>query len=429
MKGIVLGGGLSGLGAALELSKHTDDITLIEREPNLMGVLSSFEVEGWWIPKFYHHLSDKITRDFFKEAGLYDQVVETPVKFSFFLERYNRFYELSKIKLLFFKPFTLYDKFKFGLMGINLLLRNQSIKKLDKVSAEEWLNKSVSKNVSRFFGNLIEKHKFPIPFSQVSAAWLYDRFKLEIGRQDTLGYPKGKRGWEMISDYAQKNIKGKILTSTSAEKIVIENGIVTKVILPNETIELTKDDLVVCGLPPYVMTKISEGLPEDLEKKLNSIDYAANICLVIGTDENLTDYYWVNTIGEYPFGTIIAQNPLYGEGEFPWKVYYVSTYCSKDDPQMKMSDEELFKYYMGYMEKIFNKKIETKWYKVNKTPVGGAIEKMGLLDNIPTNDEIVNLKFAGQYMTYPKERSTGETIMSGRSAVRKFVESRKPIET
>lgn len=429
MKGIIIGGGLSGIGAALELSKYTDDITLIEREPNLMGVLSSFEVDGYWIPKFYHHLSDKITRDFFKEADIYDKVAENAVKFSFYIEEFKKFYELSKLKLLFFKPFTLYDKIRFGFLGINLLLRNQDIKVLDKISAEEWLIKNVSHNVARFFGELIEKHKFPIPFSQVSAAWLYDRFKLEIGRQDALGYPKGKRGWEIISDYAQKNIKGEILTNTPVEKIVIEDGKVTKIVLPNETIGVTKDDLVVCGLPPYVITRVTTGLQKELENKLNSIEYAANICVVIGIDEELTDYYWVNTIGEFPFGTIIDQNNLYGEGEFPWRVYYISTYCSKDDPILKLTDEELFKYYMNHFEKIFNKKIEVLWYKVNKTLFGGAIEKTGLLNLIPTNDELHNLKFAGQYITYPKERSTGETVMSGRKAVMDFFKKQESGET
>ena len=423
MRGFIIGGGLSGIGAALELSKYTDDITLIEREPNLMGVLSSFEVEGYWIPKFYHHLSDKITRDFFKEAGIYDQVEENAVKFAFYIETFKKFYELSKTKLLFFKPFTLFDKIRFGILGLDLLFRNQNIKTLDKISAEEWLRKNVSFNVARFFGELIEKHKFPIKFSQVSAAWLYDRFKLEIGRQDTLGYPKGRRGWEVIGDYAQKNIKGTILTNTQVEKIVVEDRNATKIILPNETIELTKDDLVVCGLPPHVVTKVTTGLPKELENKLNSIEYAANICVVIGTNEKLTDYYWVNTIGEFPFGTLIDQNNLYGDGDFPWRVYYISRYCSEDDPVLKLSDEELFKYYMSHLERIFNKKVEVLWYKINKTLFGGAIEKIGLLDLIPTNDEIHNLKFAGQYITYPKERSTGETVMSGRKAVMNFFEN------
>lgn len=424
MRGFVIGGGLSGIGAALEMSKHTDDITLIEREPNLMGVLSSFEVDGYWIPKFYHHLSDGITREFFKEAGLYDQVVETPVRFSFYIEEYKKFCELSKTKLLFFKPFTMYDKIKFGLLGLDLILRNRDIKTLDKISAEKWLTENVSSNVSKFFGNLIEKHKFPIPFSEVSAAWLYDRFKLEVGRFNTLGYPRGKRGWEIISDYAQKNIKGTIMTGTSVKKIVVEDGVAKKIVLPNETIELQKDDLVVCGLPSYIVPKIVEGLPTQLANNLSSIDYAANICVVIGVEERLTDYYWVNAIGDFPFGTIIDQNNLYGDGEFPWRVYYISTYCSKDDPILKLSDEEIFKNYMNYFEKIFQKKIKVLWYRVNKTPVGGAIEKMGLFDLIPTNDELHNLKFAGQYTTYPKERSTGETVMSGRKAVMKFFEKK-----
>jgi protoporphyrinogen oxidase len=418
MKGIIVGGGLSGLGAYLEMENKFDNITLIEKENDLMGVLSSFEIDGYKIPKFYHHLSDDMTFNFFKESGLGNRIAEKKVRFGFFIEKYNKFSDLSKLKLLFFKPFTLHDKIKFGTMGLKLIFTSDDIRRLDKISAEEWMNKNVTPHAARFFGDLIEGHKFPIPFSQVSAAWLYERFKLEIGRFKALGYPKGREGWDAIADYATKKVKGDIRIGTTIKKIVVENGYATRVVTDSDEIEINKSDLVVCSLPSTIIPKIVQGVPEDINKKFESIEYAANISLVIGIEEKLTDFYWINTIGNYPFGTIIDQNNLYGE--FPWRVFYISTYCNKDDPQLKMSEEELFNYYMKYFERIFkNKKI--LWHRVFRTLYGGAIEKVGLFDMMPTNEEFKNLKFAGQYTTYPYERSTGRTVMSGRDAVRKFL--------
>ncbi|TAL48119.1 hypothetical protein EPN87_01255 [archaeon] len=421
MKGIVIGGGLSGLGACIEMENKVDEITLVEKENHLMGVASSFNVEGYNIPQYYHHVSDQNTIDFFKQANLYDKIVEKRVKAGFYIEGDEKFSQLNKSKLLFFKPFTLHDKIKFGLMGLKLMFSTSDIRKLDKISAEEWLSKNATPHVARFFGGLLENHKFPIPFSEMSAAWLYERFKIEMGKSSILGYPKGREGWEIISDYASKKLKGNIVTNTSVDKIIMDGGYVNKIFTGNNEINVSKDDLVVCCLPATMVPGIVEGMPTDIGNKFSSIDYATNVSVVIGIEDNLSDLYWINTIGKYPFGTIIDQNNLYGE--FPWRVFYISNYYDKNDPFLKMSDDEIFSYYMRYFEQIFKKKVKVLWHKVNRTPYGGAIEKVGLFDAIPTNKEFSNIKFAGQYMTYPYERSTGRTVVSGQDAVKSFFET------
>ena len=54
MKVCIIGGGLTGLTAALVLGRD-HDVSLLEKEQDLGGCLSSYRVGGYWIERFYHH--------------------------------------------------------------------------------------------------------------------------------------------------------------------------------------------------------------------------------------------------------------------------------------------------------------------------------------------------------------------------------------
>jgi len=73
MKIVVIGGGLSGLGASYRLSQKGYNVTVLEKEDHVGGLASSYLIDGYYIPKTYHHImvGDVTTLSLIKELKLY----------------------------------------------------------------------------------------------------------------------------------------------------------------------------------------------------------------------------------------------------------------------------------------------------------------------------------------------------------------------
>jgi protoporphyrinogen oxidase len=75
MKIGVIGGGLTGLVAANRLVKE-HEIHIFEKMPYLGGCLSSYNVNDYWIERYYHHFFSGDTSLFalIAEMGLSDKI-------------------------------------------------------------------------------------------------------------------------------------------------------------------------------------------------------------------------------------------------------------------------------------------------------------------------------------------------------------------
>ena len=75
MRVCILGGGVCGLVAALHLSKSSE-VTILERERESGGCLSSYRLDGSWVERFYHHCfaGDSRLLSLLDEVGLSDRL-------------------------------------------------------------------------------------------------------------------------------------------------------------------------------------------------------------------------------------------------------------------------------------------------------------------------------------------------------------------
>src|SRR5512138_1541832 len=71
----IIGGGLTGLAAAHALAGE-HEIQLYEKQPRLGGCLSSYDVNGYSIERYYHHCFSGDTRLFalLRDLGLFDRL-------------------------------------------------------------------------------------------------------------------------------------------------------------------------------------------------------------------------------------------------------------------------------------------------------------------------------------------------------------------
>ena len=92
---VVLGGGMSGIGAAYALAANGWRVTLIEAQPLLGGLAGSFEKDGRSFPLGYHHIlhRDRTLQFFLELVGALEFVRWRRIRMLFRLGSRN--YDLS----------------------------------------------------------------------------------------------------------------------------------------------------------------------------------------------------------------------------------------------------------------------------------------------------------------------------------------------
>ena len=98
---VILGGGLTGLAAAEKLGEKYD-VTILEKQDYLGGLAASFEHNGKWIPKHYHHIFDHdyITHSYLKRYGLFKDMTWKKIKMAICVNR--KIHNFIRIDVLFF---------------------------------------------------------------------------------------------------------------------------------------------------------------------------------------------------------------------------------------------------------------------------------------------------------------------------------------
>ena len=178
---VILGGGLAGLSCGYELAKRGHSITILEREPHVGGMASSFIEDGdeYWTHDFgphRFHSSDENLIEHVKEI-LGDNVVWADRLSRIVL--FNKFfdYPLNAKNALTNMPFHLTVRAFLDYFWVRTQDR-LGLKKFDDKSFETWVTRRFGKTLYRiFFGQYTEK-AWGMPPSQISADWASQRITL-----------------------------------------------------------------------------------------------------------------------------------------------------------------------------------------------------------------------------------------------------------
>jgi protoporphyrinogen oxidase len=89
LKVLIIGGGLSGLGAGYKLSQEGFKVTVLERRNTVGGMASSYRIENCYIPKTYHHImsDDRTTIDLIKELNIQDSLYWRRLRTAFLYDK------------------------------------------------------------------------------------------------------------------------------------------------------------------------------------------------------------------------------------------------------------------------------------------------------------------------------------------------------
>lgn len=323
----IVGGGLGGLTVGYRLAKNGYEVNIFEKEKDLGGLVASFQIEGHWLEKSYHHIfkTDRAIIGLIRELGLENKLEWQESKVGIYYNQ--RLYPFTTpMDLIRFEPLPIIDRIRMGLVGL-LLQKDGRWQKYIEQTAEEWMKKYGGERGYKVVWEPLLKGKFHDWHDKVSMAWLWARIHTRGNSKDKdgkerLGYLRGGFG-QMVKKLAEEITKagGKIDTGEKVEEKELTNRYGT-----------------------VISTRPGKG-----------IDYLGAITMVFCSRQKLSNYYWhnINELGA-PFLALIEHTNFVDKKDYGGKeIYYLGTYAPHNHKYFKMTDDEIEKEWFGYLKTMF----------------------------------------------------------------------------
>ncbi|MFZ5353370.1 MAG: NAD(P)/FAD-dependent oxidoreductase [Bacillota bacterium] len=432
MKVAVIGAGITGLAAALELCKNGVEVELLEAGDSAGGIAGTVYINGTPIEKYYHHFfkSDIYIAELIKELKLTDKVRWLPSSMGFFVD--NALYRFgTPVSLIGFKPLSFLDKLRFGI-GVLKIMGIKDWTELEKVSAHDWLSQSVGARVYEKVWKPLLTSKFGHRFKEVSMAWFWGKIKLrgsskENGRE-VLGYIDGSM--KELLDAVEKELidrRARLRLNCRVSKIEkSDSGYLLKTAWGDFTY-----DKVICTAPLPIFLDIAKTvLPGEYIEEKSSIEYTSVACTVLILNRSFSEYYWMNIGDEsIPFGGLIEHtNLLDKEGYGDKQLLYISNYLFSDSKYYSMDDKQLVKEYIPHLKRI-NPEFDESWIEDSITfrdlyaqPVI-PLDYSALKPAYKTPAE--GLYTASMCSIYPEDRGVNYAVREGINVAKKLLENKE----
>lgn len=392
----IIGGGITGLVAANALAGD-HEIGLFEKMPYLGGCLSSYNMNNYWIERYYHHCFSRDTSLFtlLKKLGLFDKLEWLNGTTGYYAR--NTIYPLNTPKeILAYPELTILDKAK--LAWLTLTAKRKNLADLDDVPADQYIIEKLGSNIYTSFFEPLLKSKFGDRRQEVSAAWLMSRISIRSNRGvagESLGYLNG--GFHQ-------------LISSLETSITYHGGMIEKqspiVSLSRETdawiLNDKRFDVIVSTIPPQELERI--GGPA-----IPHIPYQGAACLTLAMDRQVTDgIYWLNMKDSAPYGAVVAHTNFIPRERYGEDLVYLASYFSGTVPPQ--IDDRMIS---DFCRRFSVSEREIHWHRMAIDPWAGPVYTTGYRTLIP-DYEHAGLYMAGMFSqpNYP-ERSMEGSIQAG----------------
>lgn len=432
MKIAIIGGGYSGLTIAKELVEKGQDVTIFERNSYVGGMVDTIEILGTRLEKYYRHIfkSDKEAIQLIKEMGLENELIWPSTKMGYLTDK-NMYAFGTPISLLKFKDFNLLEKLRFGFNVIHLKLIND-YKKIEKVTAEEWLTKRVGNKIYSKVWEPLLISKFGEKKDKISMAWLWGKIKLRSTSStkdgEQLGYIKGS--YQKLTDRIYEYLIGKNvdikLEANVKEILKQEQKYNIKYDIKNEQ-EQEEYDIIVSTIDYISFGKLfKEYISQKEKEKLENVKYTSARTMLIVTDKRFSPFYWIN-IGDnnIPFGGIIEHTNFIDKSNYQDNnVMYISNYMTEENDLYNKSKEELLEEYIKHLTKInkdFKKENIKEYYVFDEKyaqPIITCNYSQFIMDDKIQKE---NIYLCTMPQIYPEDRGMNYAIKKGKDIASKII--------
>ncbi|MEV5957084.1 NAD(P)/FAD-dependent oxidoreductase [Streptomyces sp. NPDC051987] len=429
---IVVGGGFTGLAAALELAERGHRVTVLEKESEPGGLARSFDVGGGRrVERFYHHWfdSDAEILGLCDRLGIADAVQPHLTRTGLYYA--NSVYRLSQpLDLLRFAPLPLLDRLRLGIMALRAG-RVDDWRSLEHLTAREWLVSLGGRRVYDVVWRPLLEGKFGQYADEVGATWMWTKLHLRGGSRTRSGseilyYLRG--GSETLVTALHKRLTelgAEIRTDTAVASVETDATGVTGV--RTGTGELLAARQVLLTNAPAQAAELlgasAHPAAPALVRRLRGIRYLANVCLVLENNRRLSDTYWLNVNDpSFPYVGVIEHTNMDAPENYAGRhLVYLSKYLPADAELYRMSDAEVFAYSLPHLRRMFPG-FDRSW--VEDFHVWRAEYAQPVITPYYTRDmpalrtEVSGLYVASMAQVFPEDRGTNYAVREGRRAGR-----------
>ncbi len=423
----IVGGGVTGLSVADELSNRGHQVTVYEADEMLGGLAGSFHVGGAYLEKFYHHLftSDTAMAALIERLGLGDKLEWLPTSNSYYVDR---IYRLSTpMDLMRFSHINLLDRLRLGMLYLRTTFV-QDWRPLEAITAREWLVQMAGERVYDAVWRPLLRTKFGRYADDVAAVWIWNKLKLRGSsrgskQEERLGYLREGFGqaieaWErLLRDRGVTFILG-----TAVQRInPLAQGLEVRTAEGEQGF-----DAVVVTTAPSILARLTPDLPADYRVRLERIAYLGNVCLVMQLDRSLSDTYWLN-IGDpaIPFTGVIEHTNMqrpetYGGAHLA----YISRYLDVEDPAYGYSAEDLLSEYLPHLKRMFSG-FQREW--VQRLWAWRAAYAQPVIGTHysdlrpPFRTPLPGLWLSSMAQVYPEDRGMNYAVVYGQKVVKEML--------
>jgi len=413
----IIGAGITGLAAAYYLSKKGKKVCLVERDIEVGGLLSCYQIEGYSIEKYYHHIlpGDIELLGLFEELGLKDIVHWLPSSVGYWMQ--GKEYPLNTPWEVFRFPFLSFqDKWKLARL-MKHCNNSESLEDLDSIPVKEWILQKTNESVYQNFFYPLLRGKYGDSYHEISAAWLKERIKIRSNRSffqgEKLAYPEG--GFAVFLDRLMLSLKEQqvdVFIGTKVEEIIVEKeafqGIRTDKGIINASLG------IYTGSPSGLAILGKDIFAENYLNLLRKVPYQHTLCLLLGLKQPLILDYWLNIGDErLPFSLMVEHTNYVKKGYGDTHILYLAAYYqNQNSVDFSKEGNSIFTEWTSSLELIYPGCLKNlKWWKISKALNTSPIFKTGYLEAYKGDNrtQINGLFHLGMSQSYP-ERSLNNSI-------------------
>lgn len=427
----IIGGGYTGLTAALRLAQAGHRVTVWERG-QLGGQAATIPLHDTRIEIFYHHLfqSDSYIQNLAKELGIGNTLMWLPSDVSYFADGrilpLNGAFDLLKLDII-----PIWDRIRVGLVTL-WLQQQKNWKKYEGITAHQWLVRALGTNAYEKTLGAQLKAKFGRFYDEVSMVWFWGKIWLRTTsrknplEQEKLGYFRGS--FQVFANAliaACKQAGVTMIDHTGIESLEQTSDLGWVIHTVNDS---TFCDTVLATTPSTVFQKLVPNLPQEYTRRLNALEYEGAVVTLLELDHNLTDTYWLNIADpDMPFTAVIEHTNFVGPENYGGShLVYLSKYIEQDHPYFGLSDDEIVVEYMPHLRKI-NPSFDENWIKqrwVFRERAAQPITPLHYSRVIPElKTPLANLWLANTTQIYPEDRGTNYAVRLGEQVSTSILEA------
>jgi len=360
----IVGGGMTGIAAAIELAKSRRfQVTLFEKQNHLGGLSSYYQWRDVIWDRFYHVIlsTDTVMLEFINELGLQDKLFWRDTKSGFYGK--GRLVSFSStLDFIKFPFMSLWQKFRMGL-GILYSSRIKDPSKLDKIYVKQWLTKVFGRRVYEQIWEPLLRSKLGSAQERTSAAFIWSTINRLYGargsgtKQEKMGHVKG--GYHTILNAIEKKLSEfgvRVLNNLPVLKIESPNNPYDQQINLVTEDETFKFDKVLLTIDcPAVLQMTGSENNHPYWQQLKKVEYLGVICVLLILNRRLSPYYVINLLDrDLPFtGIIEATNVVSPQNLGGNHLVYLPKYLPADDSFSNMEEDKIIDLFVDKLKKVY----------------------------------------------------------------------------